>query len=52
MKEQEPSVPIKKKPTAIKKPNLIKYASGYADQGFGGSKKIVLFLRTGMNPMR
>jgi hypothetical protein len=38
MKEQEPSVPIKKKPTAIKKPNLIKYASGYADQGFGGSK--------------
>ncbi len=38
MKEQEPSVPIKKKPTAIKKPNLIKYGSGYADQGLGGSK--------------
>jgi hypothetical protein len=43
MKEQEPSVPIKKKPTAIKKPNLIKYGSGYADQGLGGSKIRTVF---------
>ena len=38
MKEQEPSLPIKKKPNPIKKPSLIKYGSGYADQGLGGSK--------------
>ena len=43
MKEQEPSVPIKKKPNAIKKPNLIKYGSGYADQGLGGSKIRTVF---------
>ncbi|NDE22835.1 MAG: hypothetical protein EBZ96_08255 [Synechococcaceae bacterium WB9_3_282] len=38
MKEQEPSLPIKKKPNPNKKPTLIKYGSGYADQGLGGSK--------------
>jgi len=43
MKEQEPSVPIKKKPNAIKKPNLIKYGTGYADQGLGGSKIRTVF---------
>ena len=43
MKEQEPSVPIKKKSTAIKKPTLIKYGSGYADQGLGGSKIRTVF---------
>ena len=43
MKEQEPSVPVKKKPNAIKKPNLIKYGSGYADQGLGGSKIRTVF---------
>ena len=43
MKRQEPSVPIKKKPNAIKKPNLIKYGSGYADQGLGGSKIRTVF---------
>ena len=43
MKGQEPSVPIKKKPNAIKKPNLIKYGSGYADQGLGGSKIRTVF---------
>ncbi len=43
MKEQEPSVPVKKKPTAIKKPTLIKYGSGYADQGLGGSKIRTVF---------
>jgi len=43
MKEQEPSVPVKKKPNAIKKPTLIKYGSGYADQGLGGSKIRTVF---------
>ncbi len=43
MKEQEPSVPVKKRPTAIKRPNLIKYGSGYADQGLGGSKIRTVF---------
>jgi hypothetical protein len=42
MKEQEPSVPIKKKPT-FKKTPLIKYGSGYADQGLGGSKIRTVF---------
>lgn len=37
MKEQEPSVPTKKKSTFKKSP-LIKYGSGYADQNTGGSK--------------
>ena len=37
MKEQEPSVPIKKKPF-FQKSTLIKYGSGYADQNTGGSK--------------
>ncbi len=43
MKEQEQSVPVKKKPNAIKKPTLIKYGSGYADQGLGGSKIRTVF---------
>ena len=43
MKEQEPSLPIKKKTTAIKKPNLIKYGSNFADQGLGGSKIRTVF---------
>ena len=42
MKGQEPSVPIKKKPT-FKKTPLIKYGSGYADQGTGGSKIRTIF---------
>jgi len=43
MKEQEPSASIKKKPNAFKKPTLIKYGSGYADQGLGGSKIRTVF---------
>jgi hypothetical protein len=42
MKEQEPSVPIKKKPT-FKKTPLIKYGSNFADQGLGGSKIRTVF---------
>ena len=42
MKEKEPSVPIKKKPTFKKSP-LIKYGSGYADQNTGGSKIRTVF---------
>ena len=42
MKGQEPSVPIKKKPTFKKSP-LIKYGSGYADQNTGGSKIRTVF---------
>ena len=42
MKEQEPSVPIKKKPT-FKKSSLIKYGSGYADQNTGDSKIRTVF---------
>ena len=42
MKGQEPSVPIKKKSTFKKSP-LIKYGSGYADQGTGGSKIRTVF---------
>jgi len=42
MKGQEPSVPIKKKPT-IKKTPLIKYGSNFADQGLGGSKIRTVF---------
>ena len=42
MKEQEPAVPIKKKPTFKKSP-LIKYGSGYADQNTGGSKIRTVF---------
>ena len=42
MKEQEPSVPIKKKPTFKKSP-LIKYGSDYADQKTGGSKIRTVF---------
>ena len=43
MKEQEPSVPIKKKSTAIKKSTVIKYGSNFADQGLGGSKIRTVF---------
>jgi hypothetical protein len=42
MKEQEPSVPIKKKPT-FKKTPLIKYGSNFADQSLGGSKIRTVF---------
>ena len=42
MKDQEPAVPIKKKPTFKKSP-LIKYGSGYADQNTGGSKIRTVF---------
>ena len=42
MKGQEPSVPIKKKPTFKKSP-LIKYGSNFADQGTGGSKIRTVF---------
>ena len=42
MKEKEPAVPIKKKPTFKKSP-LIKYGSGYADQNTGGSKIRTVF---------
>ena len=42
MKEQEPSAPIKKKPT-FKKTPLIKYGSNFADQGLGGSKIRTVF---------
>jgi len=44
MKEQEPSASIKKKSNAFKKPTLIKYGSGYADQGLGGSKIRTVFM--------
>ena len=40
MKGQEPSVPIKKKPVFKKSP-LIKYGSGYADQGTGSKIRTV-----------
>ncbi len=43
MKEQEPSASIKKKSTAIKSSTVIKYGSGYADQGLGGSKIRTVF---------
>jgi len=42
MRGQEPSVPIKKKPT-FKKTPLIKYGSNFADQGLGGSKIRTVF---------
>ena len=42
MKDKEPAVPIQKKPTFKKSP-LIKYGSGYADQGLGGSKIRTVF---------
>ena len=42
MKEKEPAVPIKKKPTFKKSP-LIKYGSGYADQNTGSSKIRTVF---------
>jgi hypothetical protein len=42
MKEQEPSVPVKKKPSFKKSP-LIKYGSNFADQGLGGSKIRTVF---------
>ncbi len=42
MKEQEQSVPVKKKPT-FKKTPLIKYGSNFADQGLGGSKIRTVF---------
>ena len=40
MKGQEPAVPIKKKSTFKKSP-LIKYGSGYADQGTGSKIRTV-----------
>ena len=40
MKEQEPVVPIKKKPTFKKSP-LIKYGSNFADQGTGSKIRTV-----------